>query len=328
MHFDVIIGNPPYQMKGGGGGTNDSSIYQLFVEQAMTLEPRFLSMVMPSRWLAGGRGLGDFRQRMLTEGHIREMVDYTKMSTAFPGVDFEGGVGYFLWDRQHTGPCRYTLVLGDQELPAEERDLGEHDVFVRDTRAVKILNKVLAFDESPMTDLVSGDTPFGLASNFADYSLQRRDGDLALYLTVKGRRTTVWVADDLIRKNRQLIPHWKLFLPEAYGERGAVPAMVLGPAIVAPPNSVCSQTYLAAGPFPSESAAKSALTYSQTRFFRFLVSLRKISQHALRSTYGWVPQQTWDRTWTDVDLYKKYGITDQEIAFIESMIRPMDAGVA
>ena len=98
MQFDVIIGNPPYQLKGGGGGTNNSSIYPLFVEQAIALEPRFLSMVIPSRWLAGGRGLGDFREKMLTEGHIREFVDYTKMSTAFPGVDFEGGVCFFLWD--------------------------------------------------------------------------------------------------------------------------------------------------------------------------------------------------------------------------------------
>lgn len=324
MQFDVIIGNPPYQLKGGGGGTNDSSIYPLFVEQAMNLEPRFLVMVIPSRWLAGGRDLGSFRKRMLTGGHVREFVDYTKMSTAFPGVDFEGGVGYFLWDRETAGPCRYTLVLGEETLPTAERRLDDHDIFVRDSRALAILHKVLAKREPTMEQVISGDTPFGLPTNFADYSEAKTKGALTLYLTVGGRRTTGWVKDRAIQKNRQLIPHWKVLLPEAYGERGAVPAMVLGPPIVAPPNSVCTQTYLVAGPFKSKSAALSVKSYIQSRFFRFLVSLRKISQHALRSTYSWVPQQSWDRKWTDAILYKKYGITKDEIAFMNSMIRPMD----
>ena len=325
MQFDVIIGNPPYQLKGGGGGSNDSSIYHLFVEQAMDLEPRFLSMVIPSRWLAGDRDMGAFRQRMFTDGHVRELVDYTKMSTAFPGVDFEGGVGYFLWNRETSGPCRYTLFQGDEQLPTVERKLDEHDIFVRDTRALAILNKVLSKDESTLETIVSGDTPFGLATNFADYSMSETDGALSIYLTVKGRRTQGWVDDDLIKKNRQLIAGWKVLLPEAYGERGAIPAMVLGPPIVAVPNSVCTQTYLVAGLFESEFEAQSFKSYYCTRLFRFLVSLRKITQHALRSTYSWVPLQAWDRAWTDEMLYEKYGIDQDEIAYIESMIRPMAA---
>lgn len=232
MQFDVIIGNPPYQLKGGGGGTNDSSIYQLFVEQAMDLEPRFLVMVIPSRWLAGGRDMGAFRQRMFTDGHVRELVDYTKMSTAFPGVDFEGGVGYFLWDRETSGPCRYTLFQGDEQLATVNRKLDDHDIFVRDTRALAILDKVLSKGEPTLKTIVSGDTPFGLATNFSDYSTSETDGSLAIYLTVKGRRTTAWVNEQDIKKNRQLIPGWKVLLPEAYGERGAIPAMVLGPPIV------------------------------------------------------------------------------------------------
>jgi site-specific DNA-methyltransferase (adenine-specific) len=326
MQFDVVIGNPPYQLKGGGGGTNDSSIYPQFVEQAMALEPRFLSMVIPSRWLAGGRDLGSFRARMLTGGHVREFVDYTKMSTAFPGVDFEGGVGYFLWDRDSAGPCNYSLTLGDEKLPTAARQLDEHDIFVRDTRALSILEKVRRANEPTMDAIISGDTPFGLASNFSDYSETKRSGYLAIFLTVRGRRTVAWVADGVVRKNRQLIPAWKVLLPEAYGERGAIPAMVLGPPIVAPQNSVCSQTYLVCGGFDTEAAARNALSYVQTRFFRFVVSLRKISQHALRSTYSWVPQQSWDGTWSDDALYEKYGITAEEIAFIESMIRPMNGG--
>ena len=169
MQFDVIIGNPPYQMTGGAGGSSDSSIYHLFVEQALKLDPRFLSMVIPSRWLAGGRGMDEFRKDMLTGKHISHLVDYTKMSTAFPGVDFEGGVGYFLWDKNHQGGCKYTLMLGDEEQPAVVRKLDEFDIFVRDTRAVSILNKIQPLGGPSMGDLVSGDTPFGLATNFAEY---------------------------------------------------------------------------------------------------------------------------------------------------------------
>ena len=324
MQFDVIIGNPPYQMKGGAGGTSDSSIYHLFVEQALNLDARFLSMVIPSRWLAGGRGMDEFRKSMLTGKHLSHLVDYTKMSTAFPGVDFEGGVGYFLWDGSHQGGCKYTLMLGDEEQPTVVRKLDEFDIFVRDTRAVSILKKVQLLDEASMSDLVSGDTPFGLATNFAEYKEKPFKGSIDLYLTDRGKRVVMSTARSGVRKNVHLIDSWKVLLPEAYGERGAIPALVLGPSIVAPPSSVCTQTYLVAGPLETRKAAASLQSYTKTRLFRFLVSLRKITQHALRSTYSWVPQQAWDRTWTDEALYVKYGITQKEQAYIESQVRPMN----
>jgi site-specific DNA-methyltransferase (adenine-specific) len=323
MQFDVIIGNPPYQMKGAAGGTSDSSIYHLFVEQALKLDPRFLSMVIPSRWLAGGRGMDDFRKTMLTGRHISHFVDYTRMATAFPGVDFEGGIGYFLWDRSHQGDCNYSLVLGDEPQPPVVRRLDEFDVFVRDERALSILKKVRRLNEPSVADLVSGDTPFGLATNFDDYKDKPFRGSVALYLTKRGRRVVAYTTRSSIRKNLHLIDSWKVLLPEAYGDRGVVPAVVLGPSIVAPPESVCTQTYLVAGPLSSKNAAISFQSYSRTRFFRFLVSLRKITQHALRSTYTWVPVQTWDRIWTDEALYQKYGLTQEEIDHIESVIRPM-----
>ncbi len=324
MQFDVIIGNPPYQMKGGAGGTSDSSIYHLFVEQALNLDPRFLSMVIPSRWLAGGRGMDDFRKAMLTGKHISHLVDYTKMSTAFPGVDFEGGVGYFLWDKSHQGDCKYNLVLGDEQQPPVVRKLDEFDIFVRDARAISILKKIQRLNEPSVADLVSGDTPFGLATNFAEYKDKPFHGSVAIYITDPGKRVVVHTARSGIRKNAHLIDSWKVLLPEAYGERGAIPAFVLGPSIVTPPESVCTQTYLVAGPFASKKAATSFQDYSRTRFFRFLVSLRKITQHALRSTYSWIPQQSWDRTWTDEILYTKYGITQKEQSYIESQVKEMN----
>jgi len=282
-------------------------------------------MVIPSRWLAGGRGMDDFRKAMLTGKHISHLVDYTKMSTAFPGVDFEGGVGYFLWDKSHQGDCSYGLVLGDEQQLPVIRKLDEFDIFVRDSRAISILKKVLRLNEPSVADLVSGDTPFGLATNFAEYKDKPFRGSIALYITDRGKRVVVHTARSCIRKNVHLIDSWKVLLPEAYGERGAIPALVLGPSIVTPPESVCTQTYLVAGPFPSKMAATSFQKYSRTRFFRFLVSLRKITQHALRSTYSWIPQQAWDRTWTDEDLFARYGITKKDQNYIESQVREMNS---
>ncbi len=323
MQFDVIIGNPPYQMKGGGGGSNDASIYHLFVEQAVRLEPLFLSMVIPSRWMAGGRGMDEFRKTMLTGRHISDLVDYTRMSTAFPGVDFEGGVGYFLWNRDFEGDARYTLFQGEEAHPTITRDLSAHNIFIRDHRALGILEKVQSLNEPTMEQVTSSDTPFGLATNFSDFKEKPFDDSVALYRTDRGRRVTVHTSRSNIKKNTHLIDSWKVLLPEAYGERGAIPALVLGPSIVVPPASVCTQTYLVAGPLENDKEAISLQNYSKTRFFRFLVSLRKITQHALRSTYSWVPQQDWDATWTDEALYKKYGISDDQIEYITSMIRPM-----
>jgi site-specific DNA-methyltransferase (adenine-specific) len=323
MQFDVIIGNPPYQMKGGGGGSNDASIYHLFVEQAMRLEPRYLSMVIPSRWMAGGRGMGEFRKAMLTDKRISHLFDYTKMSTAFPGVDFEGGVGYFLWSREYQGDAQYTLFQGEERHPTITRNLGAHDILIRDYRALGILERVQALREPTMDKVISADTPFGLATNFSNYKDNSFHGSVALYLTDRGRRVVAHTARSGIRKNTKLIDSWKVLLPEAYGERGAIPALVLGPSIVAPPTSVCTQTYLVAGPLLSEKEANSLQSYTKTRFFRFLVSLRKITQHALRSTYSWVPQQSWEKAWNDELLYEKYGISEDEISYVCSMIRPM-----
>ena len=245
------------------------------------------------------------------------------MSTAFPGVDFEGGVGYFLRSREYQGNAQYTLFQGEERRPTIIRDLGEHDIFIRDHRALGILERVQAPREPTMDAVISADTPFGLATNFLDYKDKPFRCSIALYLTERGRRVVAHTARSGIRKNVHLIDSWKVLLPEAYGERGAIPALVLGRSIVAPPASICTQTYLVAGPLESEEGANSLQSYTKTKFFRFLVSLRKITQHALRSTYSWVPQQTWDRDWTDEMLYKKYDIKKEQIAFIASMIRSM-----
>ncbi len=324
MQFDVIIGNPPYQMKGGAGGSSDSSIYHLFVEQAKKLEPKFLSMVVPSRWLAGGRGLGEFRKEMLTSGHLRNLTDFADSGEAFPGVQIKGGVCYFLWDNEHSGACSVTRITSGEEYVQPNRNLGEFDVFVRDGRAVEILRKVLSKDEPSVIDLVSGDTPFGIATNFKDWSSKRNAGMIDLHLITRGKRSIGYLKKKQIRKNTEAIDAWKVFVPEAYGAGETVPHQILGKEVVASPPSACTQSYLVVSPFESKSEAECFSGYYRTRFFRFLVSLRKITQHALRSTYSWVPKQSWDRQWTDEMLYKKYKLTKEEISYIESVIRPME----
>ena len=328
MQFDVIIGNPPYQMTGGGGGTNDSSIYPLFVEQALRLEPRYLSMVIPSRWMAGGRGMDDFRRRMLGDHHIRALVDYPNSAQVFPGVDLKSGICYFLWGSDYDGACSATLIRDDVVVGPTARRLDDHDVFIRDVRAVTILEKVLKDQQPSFEDLLTGDTPFGLPSNFTAF--RQGDpgrGEVKVYARSNSGRRTGAIKRSLIGKNTQLIDSWKVLAPKAGpGNSGGhvVPDMVLGRPSVAEPGSVCTQTWIVAGPFDSESEAEVVAAYMQTRFLRFLVSLRKISQDAMKGVYRWVPQQDWSQKWTDEELYDQYGITDEEIAFIESMIRPMD----
>jgi site-specific DNA-methyltransferase (adenine-specific) len=330
MQFDVIIGNPPYQMTGGGGGTNDSSIYHLFVEQAMRLDPRYLSMVIPSRWMAGGRGMDEFRETMLTDRHVSHLVDYPNSAQVFPGVDLKSGVCYFLWEREHDGDCAVTLIRDHDVVGPTNRKLDEYDVLIRDERAAVILKKVVKQQEPSFEDLLTGDTPFGLATNFTGFKPGGPGkGEVKVYASSNAGRRSGAMKRSLIAKNTRLIDAWKVLAPQAGpGNSGGhvLPDMVLGKASVAEPNSVCTQTWIVAGPLKSKKQAEIVARYLQTSFIRFLVSLRKISQHAMKGVYRWVPQQNWNQDWTDEMLYKKYGITKDEIAFINSMIRPMEEG--
>ncbi|WP_447726630.1 Eco57I restriction-modification methylase domain-containing protein [Sphingomonas koreensis] len=323
MQFDVIIGNPPYQMTGGAGGTSDSSIYHLFVEQAIRLEPSYLTMVTPARWIAGGRGMDDFRRALLGGQHLRELVDFPASAEVFPGVEIKAGVCYFLWDKQHNGDCSVTTVRGGEILGPVSRKLDEYDIFVRDSRAVSILHKVLGRNEASVNSILTRDTPFGLASNFDGFREKRRQNDVALYYIRKMKRGVGYLERTKISKNAQHIDAWKVFVPEAYNGGDGLPHQILGKSVIAPPPSVCTQSFLGFW-VASEDEARSLQSYYATRFFRFLVSQRKITQHGLHSTYGWVPIQNWDREWTDRELFDRYGITSEEEDYIVSQVRAMN----
>ncbi|CAN1504710.1 Restriction modification methylase Eco57I [Sphingomonadaceae bacterium] len=326
MQFDVIIGNPPYQLA-SDGGTRDVPIYQKFVEQAKELKPHYLTMIIPSRWMAGGLGLTEFRQSMLKDRRIKSLVDYPNAAEIFSSVGINGGACYFLWDSEYDGPCSLSSVRSGETSGPDQRFLDDYDVLVRDTRSLEILKKVLSFDETPINTILARDKEFGWTSNFSEFHDQEMQGDIPLYYIKSMKRSVGYISRAKVEKSANLIDFWKVLVPAVGSGREREKSgvdLVLGPALIAPSPSVCTQSFLFFF-VPSKEEAESIKSYYQTRFFRFLVSLRKISQHATHSTYSWVPMQTWDRVWADADLYKKYGINSHEASYIESLIRPMDS---
>ncbi len=322
MKFDVIVGNPPYQLKGGGGGTNDSPVYQFFVQQAIELNPRHVVMITPSRWFTGGRGLDEFRAQMLGDRHLAKIVDNPKLFDCFPGVEIKGGVSYFLWSRDHNGDCEFSTRIDGNIVSTRIRDIREgRGVVVRSNDAAPIIHKVLEFGEKNLSSRVSPDTPFGLATNFSQYESQPFDGAVRLY---KRGLEPAYVNRKIIAKNPQWIDGPKVLIPEAGDGHGRIPATVLGLPFVVGESATCTQTFLIAGRFRTTEEAANYAKYLTTKFVRFLVFQRKISQHTRPETFAFVPDLPMDREWTDADLYKRYQLTDGEIAYIEAQIKPMD----
>lgn len=322
MKFDVIIGNPPYQVN-AESGTRDIPIYNQFVDQAKAMSPRYLNMIIPSRWMAGGLGLTAFRQSMLDDTHIKVLRDFPVSNDAFPGVDIKGGVCYFLWDRDHDGSCKVTTSRNGSEHGPEPRNLSEFDIFVRDGRALYILRKVLAHNEDSIINCLAVDKEFGWTSNFTGFGHTETTGDIPLHYIRKGERGQGWIARNEVKKSVHLIDTWKVMIPAAGSDGGKkIPDPVLGKPQITSSPSVCTQSFLFFVT-DSESKARNIESYLKTRFFRFLVSLRKMTQHATRSTYTWVPMQDWNEEWPEDKLYEKYGLTEDEIDYIHHMVKPM-----
>ena len=318
MQFDVIIGNPPYQLDDGGYGTSAAPIYQLFVEQALALEPRYAVFVTPSRWMAGGKGLDKYRERMLSDKRLRKIVDYPKLYEGFPGVKIRGGISYFLWERDSRGPCAVQTIWDGQPTgPAVERYLDTYDVLVRQNEAVPILDKVRAKKEPTLDHRVSSRKPFGLATNFKG---KPSKSGLRKPIQLYENQRTGWIERNQITVNAEWIDEWKVLMTRVQGTSAAIETKFLSKPIIAEPGTACTETYLVAGHFEDEKTAENCAKYLRTRFVRFLVSLRKPTQDAARGVYGFVPELPLDQEWTDAKLYKRYGLTKDEIAFIESQV--------
>lgn len=325
VHFDVVIGNPPYTLSDGGHGKSSGTIYSDFVEQAKALEPRYLSMIIPSRWFAGGKGLDDFRDNMLSDRRIRSIDDYLSASEIFPGVGFKGGVCYFLWDRDNPGNCRVTTHYKETISKPAERPLLENgsDVFIRFNEAVPIFNKVMDAGQPSFENLVSSRKPFGLTTTFRGHE-KSQDGDLFVYQ--KGG--TAFASAEAISVGLGLIDCWKVFVGRAApgtGNRDTYPHRIISTPFIGKPGEICSETYLCIGPFSSEEEASNVLSYLKTKFARFMILLHKAAQDTTKKVYRFVPVQDWTQEWTDELLNAKYGLSIDEISFIESMVRDMEA---
>lgn len=335
MQFDVIIGNPPYQLDDGGYGTSAAPIYQHFVEQAKALEPRYLSLVIPARWFAGGKGLDEFRESMLSDDRLRSIDDYLSASDVFPGVGLKGGVCYFLWDRDNPGQCRVATHFKDWPVSTASRPLLEKgaDVFIRFNEGLAILKKVVAAESGKtkslslpenkrFDQLVSSSKPFGLRTFFQGKTA-KSPGDVLIYQN----GGTGYIARRSISTGTELIDKWKNYVGRAApgtGNRDTYPHKIISTPFIGEPGSISSETYLCIGPFDSKTEAESALSYLSCQLTRLLILLHKPSQDTTRKVYTFVPTQKWTRRWRDEDLYAKYGISASEIAFIEKVVRPMD----
>ena len=335
MKFDVVVGNPPYQLNDGGGtGTSARPIYQLFVQQAKKLNPRYITMIIPSRWFAGGKGLDDFRDEMLNDTRIRNIVDFPNSADCFPGVDLSGGVCYFLWDRDNKGDCKVSTSENKKITSETERPLLEKgaDTFIRYNEAISILRKVQAKNEKSFMDIVSSNDPFGFdvrAENSwkrvkPEYKTKRFDNSLAFYYNGWKRFGVGFVKRNAVKKNAGWVSKHKVLIAKAYGERRNFPYRVMPIPFLAEKNSCCTETYLVIGPFDSKEHANNTIAYIHTRFFRFLVLLKKNTQNALRGVYSFVPMQDFSRQWPDEQLYEKYNLSKAEIEFIEKMVRSME----
>ena len=322
MQFDVIIGNPPYQLGTDGYGNQARPIYHHFVEQAKNLDPRYLVMVTPSRWFSGGMGLSEFRESMLSDRRMRNIVDYPKLYEGFPGVKIRGGISYFLWSREHNGPCEVqTMWDGEPTGPAVARFLNAYDILVRRNEAIAILEKVRAKDEPTLDLRVSSQKPFGLATNFKG---NPSSAGLASPVRLYANQRIDWVDRSEVPTNTVWIDEWKVLMTRIQGTSAAVETKFLSKPIIAEPGTACTETYIVAGHFKTEAEATNYAKYLRTRFVRFLVSLRKPTQDALKPVYGFVPELPLDREWTDAKLYTRYGLTAEEIVFIESQVAEHD----
>jgi len=327
MKFDVIIGNPPYQLDTGGSGKQAKPIYQMFVQQAKKLNPRYLSMIIPSRWFSGGMRLDDFRDEMLKDNHLLNITDHPNAKDCFPQNSISGGVCYFLRSRDNIGECKFSSIRNGNTYTLIRR-LDEFAVLVRYNEAVEILRKVRSKDEKILSEIASSLTPFGLSTNYRGKNTPSGKNDFKLH-TSEG---ITFISSNEVEKGYEYINKYKVLISKTGAEHAGEPdkngkyRVLTSSMKVLEPNELCTHSYFVIGQFDNSLPAENLLTYLKTRFLRFLVLLSMSSINVSKSVFQFVPIQDFSESWTDENLYKKYDLTKDEIAFIESMIRPMETG--
>lgn len=327
MKFNAVVGNPPYQIMDGGAQASAKPVYNCFVEQGKALKPNYLSMIMPARWYSGGKGLDGFREMMLNDTHLREIHDFISASDCFSNVEIKGGVCYFLWDCNYLGDCVISAHENGSLVSIMKRPLleDESDVFIRDNQAVEILRKVKKLSEPSFSSIVHPAMTFGFRTFYKSFdSTTQIPGTTKVY----ANHSQGYIFTNKIQKGKEYINKWKVYIPEAIGI-GNTKTDVLNP-ILGEPNSISTETYIMNGPYLSENEAKNAISYINTKFFHFMLGLRKLTQHTTQKVYQFVPLQdfssqsdiNWNLERSEVDrqLYKKYNLNDVEIKYIENIV--------
>ena len=333
MTFNAIVGNPPYQvMDGGGAGYSALPVYQDFVNISRVINPQFMSLIIPARWYAGGKGLDNFRDTMLQDRRINLLFDFIESKDCFPSADIAGGICYFLWNRKYKGKCIVTSV-SNNERNSNLRDLGEFSTFIRQSEAISIVHKII--DETIITldNIVYSRKPFGLDNNFVG---KQKPYDHCI--TVYGSQGISYADKYVVSQNTELIDNWKVIASKASAQGGRADKdgkrKVIPKIEVLTPNVVCTESYLLLSSFSNEDSANNLCKYVKSKFFRFLLSLKVITQNISKDCFRFVPLQDftsnsdidWSRSIGEIDaqLYEKYGLERDEIDFIERMIKPME----
>ena len=318
MKFDVIIGNPPYQLSTAGddNGAQAKPLYHKFVEQAKKLNPRYISMIIPSRWFSGGWGLDEFRHVMMTDKKLRELHDFPNSSDCFTGVEIKGGVCYFLWDNNNVGDCHFVTHKGNDIVSETIRPLQEKncDIIIRYNEAISILHKVASKGEKTFDTLVSTKKPFGFITNYKGAKPSVFPGAVKLY----ANRRIEYVSHAQITRNNDAVDKHKVIVPKAVGS-GNPSTDVIKP-LYCEPNACCTETYLLVGPFGNKQECDNVISYFGTRFFHFLVTLQKNTQDCMKKVYSFVPVQDFSKNWTDEELFDKYGFSEEERKYIVDTI--------
>lgn len=322
MKFDVIVGNPPYQLSDAGHGRSASPIYHKFIEQAKKLSPRFLTMIIPARWFAGGKGLDEFRAEMLNDKRIRKLVDFENSNEVFPGVDVAGGICYFLWDRDNPGLCEVTNFINGNEEKSE-RALSEFSIFIRHSKAIPIIRKVISKKENGgknLSDVVSSRKPFGLPTNYNP----KNTGIACWFIQRIGLK---YASKSDVTDDANLLDKWKLLVPPApiAGQTDfskPVGFYYDGNTRIAKPGECCTESFIVAGAFSTRKEVESFKSYLFTKIVRFLLLQTVVSQHVTKEKFIFIPDLgKYEGVYTDEMLRKRWEITKEEWAFIDSKIK-------
>lgn len=332
MKFDIIIGNPPYQLSDGGAGASAIPIYQQFVQQAIALKPKYISMIIQSRWMTGGKRLDDFRTNMISDKHIRVLNDFPDCKMCFPNNEIKGGVCFFLWNRDEEGMCDIYQHIGNKVIKSTRfLKEGDTDVFIRDSRLVSIYKKVIAYEGDFFSKIVSPLKPYGLRGDVfkdtAKYALPPMEKDkFSSCLTVHGldnhsKRVQRYIPQDYPLPKRDLLNDYKLFVARNQGS--GIFGETLSDPIYAGPSELCTETYVVFGPFKTEQESKNCWKYVKTKFFRAILGIRKLDQNASQSVYSYVPLVDLTKSWTDKALFDLFDLTPEEREFIETEVKEM-----